>query len=268
MHKVLIEDYTGQKCPNCPPAAEAADAIQHNNPNNVVIIASHVFDVFARPNQDTTSTSFRNDFRNSVSTEWASSAYFKIPSLPNGVVNRKGNPNYTVSFTQWASLVNTEKALPQSVRLNVKSYYDTLKHYLSVNVKATFLKTFENNVNVVMVLTQDSIVGDQYDARSNVYMDDRDPKHPQRRLHYKFDHIVIDVINGAPGQTIKAGPINIADTASASASCYLLNKCFGTKIVTNPYIPLCVADKYVNLVVFVYDLSTNEVLQVEKLRIK
>lgn len=268
--KVLVEDYTGHYCPNCPRAAEAAEAILKSNPINVVVIANHVTKDYAKTNPDTTALTFREDFRNDVSTEWDSPDYLAISKsggLPNGAINRIG-PSFPKAYTQWSSLVNTELGLPQIARLDVTSYYDTLAHFLSVKVKTTFLSDLSNNVNLVLVLTQDSITGYQKDNNAVVAADDRDPDDPQSRMHYRFDHIVIDGINSASGQLVKAAPINKNDTVTVAATCYTLNKCFGRSIVGNPYKVICVNDKYVNLVAFVYNTTTLEVLQVEKLRIK
>ena len=47
--KVLIEDYTGHLCPNCPEAGREIKAIQDIYGNQVIALAIHVSKTFARP---------------------------------------------------------------------------------------------------------------------------------------------------------------------------------------------------------------------------
>ena len=47
--KILIEDFTGHKCQNCPDASKEIKAIQNLYPNQVIALAIHVSS-FAKPN--------------------------------------------------------------------------------------------------------------------------------------------------------------------------------------------------------------------------
>ena len=38
---ILLEDYTGHKCPNCPNAASAASALENDNPGRVFVASIH-----------------------------------------------------------------------------------------------------------------------------------------------------------------------------------------------------------------------------------
>lgn len=270
--KVLLEDFTGHYCPNCPRAAKIAEGLTKQYPGQVVLLAHHVTETYARVSKDTTDK-FKEEFRNPASTEWDDSKKgFSISGagLPQGMINRTGGPNYPQSDSKWASLASTELSKPIVARLDLETTYDLVSHYLIAKVKATFKTAVANNVNVVFVLSQDSIVACQKDKDALNAPNDRDPDDPQTRLHFNFDHITIDAMNGAQGELLKSGPIAVNDTATFTASCFLLNKCFGTD---NPntfpkYTAYCVDDRYVNIVAFVYDVTTKEVLQVETMRIR
>ena len=272
--KVLLEDFTGHYCPNCPRAGKVAEDLITQYPNRVIVIAHHVSETFAKISKDST-VKFKEDFRNSASTDWDSNNKgFSISAagLPKGMVNRVSDPNFPQADSKWASLVSTALGKPLQARLDLTSYYDTVKHYISVNVKTTFKTALADSVSLVLVLTQDKIVACQKDQNPANAPDDRDPDEPQTRLNYEFDHIVIDAINGFQGSLVKGGPIAVNDTASVFSSCYLLNKCFGKDVPwTNkpgPYTAFCFNDNYVNLVAFIYNKRTKEILQAEKVKIK
>ena len=60
IQKILIEDFTGHTCQNCPEAAEELHTIQSNYPSQVIGIAIHA-GFFAEPENN--DTSFTTDFR-------------------------------------------------------------------------------------------------------------------------------------------------------------------------------------------------------------
>lgn len=254
--KVLLEDYTGHTCPNCPRAAEAAEALISRFQSSLVVIANHVSATFAGPKIN----SYKEDFRNPTSEAWDNTQYFGMSNagLPKGMVNRE--KPYAQNYSAWASLIPIALNKPQTAKLDVTSYYDVLTHYLSVNVKTTFKTSLPNPVKLIVILTQDSIIANQKDGFPPVgaLVDTNDPS---LRLFYRFDHVVIESINGDWGQLVKSSPV-LNDTLSLQNSCHLLNKCY--TIAKD----VCINDKYVNVVAFVYDVVTYEVLQVEKLKIR
>ena len=64
--KVLIEDYTGHTCPNCPDAARQLEAIQDFYGDQVIGMAIHIGKAFAMPYPSSQSPKFQYEFR----TKW------------------------------------------------------------------------------------------------------------------------------------------------------------------------------------------------------
>jgi hypothetical protein len=264
--KVLIEDYTGHCCPNCPPAGLEAEEIEAATHGGVVVIANHVTYTFARPRSD---TNYKEDFRNPTSDAWddkSSGFGISLSGLPKGMVNRM---DYTTSthpkgYSSWSSLANQQLAKPQVAKLDLTTWYDPVSHYVSIKVKTTFKATLPNPVNISVVLTQDSIVSDQQDNSppANAQLD---PDDPIRRLNYRFDNINLGSLNGTWGELVSSTPLN-KDTVTKFYGCNLVDKCYFKGSAKTSAV--CVNDNYVNVVAFVYDVTTREVLQVEKLRIK
>lgn len=266
--KVLLEDYTGHTCGNCPRAARRAEALEKTHGEKLVVIAAHVSGTFAAPDPKNCfcagDTLYKEEFRNTTGNEW--DAFFGLSSagLPKGMINReepfaKGDGN-------WSSLVNTAIGQSQTVKLEVTCIYDTVNHYIRAKVKSTFLKAFSSDIMMNAVLTQDSIVAFQKDyavpsGAATLY-------HEDLRPDYRFDNILLGSINGPWGQLVKSAPAN-KDTATITTPCYHIaeNTCFYSNNNQYGIKDVCIKHKYINLVVFVYDKNSKEVLQVEKLRI-
>lgn len=251
--KILLEDYTGHTCGNCPRAARKAESLVATYGSQIIVVANHVSAQFGAPVADTL---YREEFRNPTSTEWDD--FFKFsttPGLPRGAINRV--TPYSQPDQAWPTLAATAINQPQSAKLDMTTTYDPTQHLLNVKVKTTFLQTFTTSVMLSIVLTQDSIIADQKDyfpPTGSVVVDG------DLRPDYVFEHLTIGAMNGTWGQLVKNSPA-VNDTATINNECYLLGKCYFQDVV-------CVDDKHVNVVAFVYRDDTKEVLQVEKLKIR
>ena len=81
--KVILEDFTGHRCGNCPKAHRELESIMENYGENVIPIAVHNSDHFTDTNTD-----FPTDFTCSAAN--ALGEAFDVNSKPKGMVNRKG----------------------------------------------------------------------------------------------------------------------------------------------------------------------------------
>jgi thiol-disulfide isomerase/thioredoxin len=252
--KVLVEDYTGHTCGNCPRAAETVTSLVQSYHDNIVVIACHVSNTYAAPKSDSV---YREDFRDPVSTEWDN--YFSLSGygLPGGMVNR--TIPYHQNYNNWNTLVASNLSKPQVAKLDITTLYDASQKLLNVKVKTTFLQTLTDTVYLSIGLTQDSIIANQedYTPPAGVITD---PNDHTRRLYYMFDNVFAGSVNGTWGDLVKRSP-QINDTVSIYRDCNLLNKCFYKNIV-------CIDDRHLNVVAFIYRNGSKEILQVEKLRIR
>jgi hypothetical protein len=153
--KVLVEDYTGHFCGNCPRAAEKADYLESRYGSKVVVLANHVTDIYALPQSDTL---YRESFMNLTSTGWDGEMKISsAPGLPRGAVNRTQSApgTYALAHPTWENAVIAELKKPQSAQLAVTSYYNLTSHLLKVKVKTTFLQAFTGNINIIVAFTQE-----------------------------------------------------------------------------------------------------------------
>lgn len=257
--KVLLEDYTGHYCGNCPPAAAKAESLIATYGSSLVVIANHVSEQFAKPNRDTSSLFYREDFRNLASTEWDVALGMSSSGLPKGAINRIQKPTYPQNIGAWSSLIPVELAKPQSVKLDISTSYDPTKRILDVKVKSTFLTSINADVYLSLIITQDNIISEQKDyllPASQV----TDPEDPDKRVNYRFDHIVVSSLNGTWGDLIKKTP-STGDTATINKNCFSIGKCFYKSLV-------CTNDNHLSLVAFAYNATTKEILQAETIKLR
>lgn len=239
--KILLEDYTGHRCGNCPAAAILATNLYNRYKDTITVIAIHA-GFFAKTN-----TLFPTSYTTTVGNDWDGTAGFAVSAKgnPNGMVNRKAYPGFTlVHKDTWATTVALAKNDPFIVKVDLKSMYDKKARALNVETKLTFLQAYSNNVKVNLILTEDSIIGPQLDYSQN-------PDHVE---HYHFEHMLRGALNSSWGEVVKNAPIIASNTATLLTNNYSVNPAWN--------------DKKLTLIAIVYNETTREVLQVEKVKIR
>jgi thiol-disulfide isomerase/thioredoxin len=241
--KVLLEDYTGHTCGNCPAAADVAKQQADKYKDTIVVIAVHA-GFFAKVKLP----EYPASYTTTAGNDWDATSGFGVSNVgnPNGMVNRKnyaGN-GLVQKETKWPTTIGIAIKDPMIVRLNVVTKYDTLVRSLSTDINAKFVAPYTNSIKISAVLIEDGIVGAQTDYRFS----------PDLIEDYDFEHMLRGSLNGSWGEVLKNGPIAVNDSAKVSYPNLGLSTDF--------------KDKKVSVVVFAYDGTTREVLQVEKVKIR
>ncbi len=250
---VLVEDYTGHTCGNCPRAAEDAESIQAKYGDSVVILAIHAGTQFSPPKLP----DFPEDFRTTTGSDWDTYFGFSAAGLPKGAVNRAQTPIPQPRST-WDGLVNTILNSAQSAKIELTTRLDTNNMLMKVDVKTTFLKNWVNAVNLCVVLSEDSIIARQKDYNPPVGVT---VENGDERPDYEFLHMMRGSVNGSWGEELKSGAV-IGDVVRKSYNCYEVKP--WPVVPGNPKKNL----KNMSVVAIVFDAVTKEVLQVDKLKIK
>jgi hypothetical protein len=250
--KVLIEDYTGHTCGNCPGAARNLEAKEAIYKDSLIVMAVHAGNAYAPPELP----DYPDDFRTPSSNDW--DQFLGIGGLnPRVCINRAQNP-YPQSPGTLASLIPANLHKPQTAKLDVTTYLDTVKNYLNVKVKTTFKTAWTNSVKLVLVMMQDSIIAHQKDYFPATSANLCVSGNVECVCNYVFNGVCRGTINGSWGDLVKAGPIAANDTITNTTSCYKVN----------PYKDVKADIKHLSVVAFVYDDVTKEILQSEKVMIK
>ena len=233
---VLIEDYTGHTCVNCPNAAQTAHEIKELCEDRVVVIAVHA-GYFAEPKP---TGDFTYDFRTEAGNEW--NDFFGIVSNPNGVVNRiNENGNYVVSPGQWTEATTELLAQNSPVNIEIENEYDN--NTLSTKVIADFIGDVDGNYSLIVCITEDNIVK----AQKN---NDHTVGDVPDIIDYKHMHVLRIAINGAWGQSFISGSTSSGETVSKTYE----QQFDGTDWMA----------ENCNVVAFIYNETDKSVLQVKE----
>ena len=152
---VLLEDYTGHKCNNCPPAGEIANTIHENNPDRVFVAAIHVDPGANLSFQSAeTSGSYSTDHTNPDVLEYGITFQngFNFLGNPQGTVNRKTVDGKMFDFsgsweTRTSNILN-ENNLRYNLQSDFNFFESTNGGYLHVEAE----KLVEQNANINMVV--------------------------------------------------------------------------------------------------------------------
>lgn len=242
VRKVLIEDYTGHQCGNCPLAAEKLEELKGTYGNQVVPLAVHA-GFFA----DVAASPFDVDYRTTVATELDTYFGNSVAGNPNGMVNRKGHPNtHILNLNSWSSVLTPYTTMNPDVVLAIRNNYNASTNIIETSVYTKFKTTLTGTYKLCVYVAEDSIIGAQTDYRLT----------PDVIEDYHFEHMLRASFNGTWGETVGTDPVAsetnvIRKKYSMSLSGKLMN-------INHP----C------EVVAFVYNDATKEVIQASTKKIK
>jgi hypothetical protein len=244
LQNVLLEDYTGHTCVNCPAAADVAKSIYEKNQPRVVVVGVHA-GPFAKPEAPDYPLDHRTDVGEALD------ALFRISRVgnPNGLVNRsRYNTRFVLGAANWEPATNALLSQQPKLDLALSHTYYPDKRTIIATVDAAYLQPGENDYSLCVWITEDSIVGDQADNRRN----------PSHVKDYVFEHMLRASMNGTFGDSLTSEIMPIGSSVKKTVR------------FTIPETATWRLDKC-ELVAFVIrrkDDQTREVLQVVKQKLK
>ena len=153
LKQVLLEDFTGHKCVNCPEAAINAHNLAEEKDHRLIIYSVHA-GYYATPDE---TGHYTADFRCATGDEIFNS--FDITGWPAGTVDRvEFDGNKILGGDDWADAVHSELHKENVINITLKNYYDLEKNKLTVVVASTFIQQLEGKFNLVVLIVEDHIL--------------------------------------------------------------------------------------------------------------
>jgi len=186
---VLIKDFTGVRCVNCPAAAEAAHELQHNlGEDNVILMSVHAGPLAQPVGQFP-------DFTTPEGVEW----YKDNSSNPLFSVDHVAlTDGHTLYVDQIDTPVADALAEEQSFEILQAVYFDEETRQLNLEVDVVATAEVVGNFYVTACLLEDSIVGRQV-VPGGV------------DTAYVFRNVFRGTVNGSDGDTFLNGPVYVND---------------------------------------------------------
>lgn len=241
--KILLEDYTGHLCPNCPGAAVIAHQLMELYPDQITLVTIHAgyFAKLVSPN-------YMTDFR--CTTGENLNTYFGVDLIgnPNGTINRKEySGSRVVGPDDWASKIAELLLLPPDADINITRTFNSGTSAIDLTANVNFLNELPNTIMISAYLTEDSIVD---------YQKNNDPAVGTTPdiADYVHMHVLRGSMNGTWGDTLSATGVTAGTQLSKSLSYTITNGTWNKD--------------HMHIVVFIYDAATLEVIQTEEIRLK
>ena len=193
---VLIKDFTGARCVNCPAAAEYAHSLQHQLDEDHIFIMSVHAGYLAQP-----IGSFPN-FLTEEGTEWYNNHDANPLFAVDHVALTDGN---TFNEGQIDAPVTAALEEEQSFEIVVGARYDEADRQLQVSAQAIALNDMDGQFYITACLVEDNIVGWQ-----------TIPGGVDKE--YVFRNVFRGTINGAYGEAFEEYHVDSDDTFSFSYS--------------------------------------------------
>jgi hypothetical protein len=160
LKNVLIEEYTGYTCGNCPPAAETAKNLSGQFPGRVFVMTVHA-GFFADP-----IPSHPEDYRTPVGTELDQFFGMSNAGNPNGMVDRKAfNGQQILAPSSWSGAVNARLQDAPVADMALATSYEAATRTVVITTHVKYNQTGEPEDKLVLHVLEDSIVGFQKDYR-------------------------------------------------------------------------------------------------------
>ena len=261
--KVLIEDFTGHRCPNCPAAAEELVSLQDFYGDRVIGIAIHPSSpAFSTPSP-LTASSYTYDFRTQFGDDIDNIFEITTVGLPRGMVNRTGfDTQHQLGKDEWSSIVQTELEKAPIFGITLSSNVSNGNGTISITAEALTNINLDKkekieDYNIVICLTEKNIVQWQKDNTAGDIKD------------YEHNHVLRTMINTTFGESIgnsfvdgdiweKDYSIDITNLENTNEN-YSLNTLFMGNGNCKEW-----NEDNMEIVVYIYNTSNNEIVQVEE----
>ena len=250
VQRVMVEDYTGHLCGNCPPAGVMLnDSMRALFGDRLVAVSVHSgqFADVCPTALDCPSAApvgaFTADYRSTVGDIWA--AKFLVNANPIGLIDRVGYPTaHKKTYLNWKTAAQNELTNSPAAKLNISLKYDETTRKIKAGVKTEMIQSYTDYLKVQMIIVEDSIVDwQQWYGHT-----------PQLVPDYLFHDILRASMNGNFGDSLSV-------TIPMNAGAKFINGYFTT--IASGWNP----DKC-KVVAFVFDANTYRIIQVEEKKIK
>ena len=195
--RVLVEDYTGHTCGNCPPAAIILENLVESSGGKVIGIAVHAGETFGAPMPP----KYPEDYRTPAGEAFDGQFGITSAGQPNGMINRRKNGNvyYAIPNT-WANQTNALlTSQPEAdAQVAVKAYHDTEKNRIIAYVNAGFLEPKAGTFKLAAYVVEDSVIGDQKWYNQGLPQDHYE--------NYVFMHMLRGSVSSIWGEDIVTDP--------------------------------------------------------------
>lgn len=175
--KVLLEEFTGQRCTNCPAAHAIIEKLEEQYGDELIVVSIHAGSFgIASP------TGLMQPEGDVYAGKWGVSAY------PCGVIDRSGE---VLVPDAWAAAIRNEMGKDTPVGLDLEAALSSDGH--SIDITTTLYSSEPVKGSLQLWVTENDIVGFQIDGS-------------QRLQDYVHNNVFRACVNGTWGEAVEISP--------------------------------------------------------------
>lgn len=192
---VLVQEFTGLWCTNCPSGAAVVHQMQTAFPGRVISVNMHPKgDALCKPLMGL-------DLSNELSRTYY--LYWKPVGFPSAIINGVGPYK---EYTQWANYITAALDTSTPVLLDLEPTFDPATRTLSCDYDLTFINPMHESVGIQLWVVENDIHGKQISGG--------------RPVDYVHSHVLRATLNGDWGEEL-GNEFQFMQTVTGSGSCEL-----------------------------------------------
>lgn len=173
--RILVEEYTGHTCANCPNGHAKLEEIHQIFGDTLVIVGIHA-GALSRPNDE-----YPYDFRTEEGNLLFSD--FGVNSIPRAFFNRS---KLNIPVAEWIATVKSMDVSHSYAAIQLINEYNENRQELKVNTKTTMLSEYSSPLQIAIYLIEDNIIKPQLNGSTRIE-------------EYEHKHVLRASANGAYG---------------------------------------------------------------------
>lgn len=237
VRKVLIEEFTGHRCVNCPSGHLIVDELLEEYGDTVISIAIHS-GFLSTP----TSSPFEADYRTTAGDDITSN--YNVQLYPAALINR-AEQGTTYDMDSWKSTVRSLLYQDATLSIDITPSYNEGASTLDATIDITMLTAGSDNLNICVFVTESGIVSAQSNNDTNISEDDV-------ILDYEHNHMLRGSMNGSWGELITNAEYAVNDEFTFTYEGFDASGMNADNM---------------SIVAFVFNQQTHEVLQAEEIHV-
>ena len=199
---VLLEEFTGKGCSNCPKGSREIENLLFLLPDNLVAVSIHA-GFYANPQIFPIG---QYDFR-TMEGEFLYDYLGPNLGYPAGVVNRTPvNGEIQLSYNAWASAISKEIQKAPGVELSIGHDFNPATRELNISVNGISKESFTGDIHLSIMITESGIVDAQDDIEAGGIVP-----------NYIHNHVLRDMLTPPTGALVSIG-LTTGQTFSQSFS--------------------------------------------------
>ena len=184
LKSVLIEEFTGLKCPNCPEGHQTSQQIADANPGRVIEV--RIVNYFLDPH-----SSAIEDYQ-IAEGEQINQLIGPITAWPKAGIDRKlfsGQSDILLERQSWVTSTDEQLALTTPINIEIENTYNATDHTVEIKVTLQFSEEVTDQLFLSALLTESNIIDVQDDATGTI-------------TDYNHKHVLRDYVTSTTGVSL------------------------------------------------------------------